>query len=192
MNRSPAFLAYVIGPTNSGKSTLMDLANKDPRIGTIEVGKYMRAKYPPSYFKGQGNPKHTADEAWQVYEDQLAAHEAAGKILILADGQPRDTKQAHQVLADTRHEDSRVFIHMWAPTEVLLERAHRRDGADPERLALSTARLVSDMPAVYNVLSILLGAGKIAPIVHVDTSQAAYRAESLLNNLYTTAEHHVD
>ena len=191
MNTKP-FIAYIIGPTNAGKTTLLDLAAKRPDVGVVEVGKYMRAKYPPSHFKGQNNPAHTAVEAWQVYCDQLKANEDAGKILILVDGQPRDTKQTIDILNDRDRQDRRVFVHMWAPTEVLAMRSQNRDGGDPEKLALNTARLVSDMPSNYNVLSRLLGAGRLAPLVHVDTSLDEYTPEKLLNSLYTTAEHHVD
>jgi len=174
-------LIYLLGPTNAGKSTFIEYAGTQDCVGTIEVGKYMRAKYPPSHFAGEGNPAHTAVEAWKVYEDMLAKHIADNKRLIIADGQPRDAKQTEAILGDGRSWSHRVFVHLWAPLDVLTARAHARDGHDPEKLALTKGRLINDMSAVYTVLSMVLSGGHVC--LHEDTSKPEYSAPELLDRI---------
>jgi cytidylate kinase len=147
------FIVYVIGATNAGKSTLMDAVKNDVTQGTVEVGKMMRAKYPPEHFAGQSNPAHTAVEAWQMYLDGIAQAEAAGKQAVWVDGQPRDMAQLAKVTATS---DPRLFVHLWAPAEIREERARTRDAQDPAKLALSLTRLNGDLPALYNILTTLL------------------------------------
>ena len=162
-------LVFVIGPTNAGKSTLIEAAKLRPGYACVEVGKAMRAKYPPEYFKGQGAPKHTAVEAWNIMLDGVHAAESAGKAWCLIDGQPRDIQQCLDALALPF---DKKFLHLWAPKETLIDRVHRRDVADPERLKLSLARVDSDAAPLYEVTSMLQAAG--ASIVFFDTSRVSY------------------
>lgn len=183
-------LTFVIGPTNAGKGTLLALAGKLPHVGLVEVGKMMRAKYldpasphyDPDHFKGQGAPKHTAVEAWQMMLDGIAAAEAAKKDVVLIDGQPRDVEQARRCAFELELYEKR-FIALHASHEIRLRRAIRRDGGDlttmildelekghepdphdsflPPPLRLSLARMTSDYKAVYHVLSELSLCGRI-------------------------------
>lgn len=175
MNFDP-ILVYVIGPTNAGKSTFLAHVGKFKHVGLVEVGKMMRAKYPPSHFAGQSNPAHTAAEAWQMYLDGVEAHKAAGKSGIYIDGQPRDTKQTLELLRVPYR--NRVFLHLWAPLEVRQARAEARDKDDPAKLELSRQRLVNDDPQVYNVVS-RLEASHSERVVHVDTSAPDLDWESI-------------
>jgi predicted kinase len=174
-------IVYVIGATNAGKSTLMDAVRQDTTQGTIEVGKLMRAKYPPEHFAGQSNPAHTAAEAWQMYLDGLAAAEAAGKQAVWCDGQPRDMKQLLEV---TSASTQRIFVHLWAPAEIREERARARDAADPAKLALSLERLNGDLPALYNILTTLLLLDEI--VVNVRSYQG-FDAPQLVQAVRTMA-----
>lgn len=170
----PPFLVYVIGCTNVGKSTLLNYAAAQPGVGLVEVGKMMRAKYPPEHFQGQSNPTHTAAEAWQMYLDGVARHTAAGAQLILIDGQPRDRTQTLELLA-TRGV-RRMFLHLWAPEEVRRGRAELRDAGRPDLLELSRRRMLNDPPQVYDVLSRLHASTEI---VHtVDTSDVRYSVDA--------------
>lgn len=163
---APAFLLYLLGCTNAGKTTFIDAAPAD--WGRVEVGKQMRAKYPPSHFAGQSNPAHTALEAWAMYEDGIAAAERNGATIILIDGQPRDARQCEAILKDDRHSGRRMFLHLWAPPGVLAMRARARDGGDSEKMALTTARLVNDIPPIYNILCRLQSRGEL--VIVRDTS----------------------
>ena len=49
---------YGIGPTNAGKSTFLRATQRgNPAVGLIEVGKILRAKYPPPTPEHLG-PRH--------------------------------------------------------------------------------------------------------------------------------------
>lgn len=166
-------ICYVVGPTNAGKTTFLNFVSKRAGVGLVEIGKMMRAKYPPEHFAGQAAPAHTATEAWQMFLDKIDEHEAAGKVIAFADGQPRDTTQTLAVLA---RPDSRVFLHLWAPSDVRTARAIHRDRDDPMKLELSMQRIISDDPACYNVLSRL--ACRDECILHYDTSSPDYSLEA--------------
>ncbi len=180
-------MVYVIGPTNAGKTTLMNMCVLDPRITTIEVGKMMRAKYPPEHFQGQNNPAHTAVEAWQMYLDGVQeGHNNPQCRMIVCDGQPRDSKQTEAVLADKAH--FKLFLHLWAPDNVRAERAEKRDFGSPALLELSRARLVNDIPANYNVLVRLLNAQE--KVWSVDTNHPDYSAQEMLKTLLAQSHNH--
>lgn len=180
-------MVYVIGPTNAGKTTLLNLCVLDTRITTVEVGKMMRAKYPPSHFQGQSNPKHTADEAWQMYLDGVQRGIDNSECrLIICDGQPRDVKQTEDIVADTRFH--KLFVHLWAPDHVREARAEARDFDSPEALALSKARLVNDIPSNYGVIVRLLNAQEA--VWSFDTSSPKYSTLTLFDELMDYAQYH--
>ena len=171
-------LVFVIGPTNAGKTTLMDAGRKNPYVGLVEVGKMMRQKYPPEHFKGQANPKHTAVEAWQMFLDGIAAAEAANREIVLVDGQPRDDEQC---TASMLMRQPKAYVNLWASVETREARAKARDGADPAKLALSMARLHGDLPKLYDVMSRVQANGFT---VHaVNTEAPGYDANNLLLRL---------
>lgn len=181
----PPILVCFIGPTNAGKTSLFDTvhAMKVKCVHTIEVGKFMRAKYPASYFKGQSNPKHTAEEAWNMFTDGLAkAHEDPECLLVFADGQPRDIQQFNDI---TRMQLQKIIVHLWAPEEERRRRAVERDGSDPKKLALSLARMIGDVPSLYDILSRALNHGY--DVRSYDTSHPRYSASEVINSLVAYA-----
>jgi adenylate kinase family enzyme len=154
-------LVFVMGATNAGKSTFMTKMGSDyPHVvGLVEVGKLMRAKYPPDHFKGQAAPAHTAMEAWSMMTVAIEQHINNGKRLIFVDGQPRDMLQAAGVLDkyydDTEHWSSVKFLHLWAHKDRRIERAKKRDAGDEAKLQLSLQRMDNDPPQLYEVLSLV-------------------------------------
>jgi len=179
-------LFFVIGATNAGKSTLLEAAKKQygDTLALVEVGKALRAKYPPSYFKGQQNPKHTAVEAWKLMVDGVDAAAAANSRaqIILVDGQPRDIQQTHDVINQYLFNNPLFragVLHLYAPIEVRQERAQKRDGDNAERLALSMARIHNDMAPLYDVMS-LIHADAGYKLFTFDTSQKDYKTEEAL------------
>lgn len=154
-------LVFVMGATNSGKTTFLEKMAKDyPNpVGLVEVGKMMRAKYPPEHFAGQAAPKHTAIEAWSMMTVAVEHCIDGRKRLILIDGQPRDMEQAIGVLdkyySDTDNLSSVKFLHMWALPDIRIARATNRDGHDVEKLALSIARMHNDPLQLFEILSFL-------------------------------------
>jgi hypothetical protein len=183
MKRTP-ILIYVIGATNAGKSTLMDAVRQDVTMGTIEVGKMMRAKYPPEHFAGQSNPKHTANEAWQMYLDGIAAQQ--DKTAIWCDGQPRDMVQLDAILCQSKVTHPRFFVHLWCLTSVRERRAEKRDGQDPAKLALSMGRMQGDLPSLYEIISRLLLMDE--NLLTVGTSIPGYDPVQLVSMMRTQVE----
>lgn len=184
MTAHHAFLVHVTGVTNAGKSTF--LAAAPAPWGRVEIGKLMRAKYPPSHFKGQSNPTHTAAEAWQMYLTGIAECEDRGCQIILIDGQPRDHKQLDAVLASRRHTRFlRMFLHLWAPAEILAARAQARDGADEEKLALTRQRLVNDAQPNYSILCRVLAAGEM--VRAFDTSAKSWHVKEAVATIENVA-----
>lgn len=158
-------IIFVMGPTCAGKSTFLQLAaSAVPEIGLVEVGKALRAKYPPEHFAGQCNPSHTAGEAWDLCKSMAQAHlDDPKKLVVLVDGQPRD-----------RDHVAKIYSHFVAPGKVkvrfilidasLEERERRarasRTGDDLEKLALP--RLRNDMMSHYEVIvEIIKHGGKV-------------------------------
>lgn len=187
MSYTLPLLVYVIGPTNAGKTTLMDLCLLNDSIVLVEVGKWLRAKYPPSHFQGQSNPKHTADEAWALYTEGLRNGIANQKCkIIVCDGQPRDIKQTEDVIAESRFH--KLFVHLWAPDDVREKRAEARDFDSPEALALSKARLINDIPSNYGVLVRLLNAKQT--LWSFDTSSPDYTPRKLIDTLVSHSYYH--
>lgn len=164
---------FVIGATNAGKTTLMDTvkAQAHPEHATIEIGRRMRAKYPPEHFQGQSNPKHTAEEAWAWFVEEATAHQKMGKRFVWVDGQPRDLPQA-----DAIHfggwDNGGCYLHLYCREEVRRRRAQERD-TDPEKLALSLARMRGDLPALYEILCHLSTNQKTVLSVNTERNDAA-------------------
>lgn len=165
-------LVFVIGPTNAGKGTFLEAAQrmKPDRVGLVEVGKLFRAKYldpnspsyDPDHFKGQAAPKHTAVEAWQMMLDGIRDRCAEHKDIIIIDGQPRDIEQCERI--HQKYEIgvppnlgwNVVYAHIYAPEGLRWERAMERDASDPAKLALSKARLQGDAVGLYEVMTRLI------------------------------------
>lgn len=165
-------LFFVLGPTNVGKSTLLDHAGKIPGVGLVEVGKLMRAKYldpasphyAPDYFKGSAAPTHTATEAWKMMQTGIEDAIDVKSHTIFIDGQPRDIDQVDGVFTDYEciaDKYNVIYVNLFAKLETRVERANARD-KDPAKLSLSMQRMEGDCIKIYEVLTrILLRNGKI-------------------------------
>lgn len=160
---------YVMGPTNAGKSTLLDAIRSDPRYSLVEVGKMMRAKYPPEYFRGLGASAHTHTEVVQMCLDGMFAAQQGGARAVFVDGQPRDLEQT-KILRSLNNR--RTFLVLWAPEDVRTGRAQKRDGNDPSKLELSLKRMRGDCVTLFDVVSHLLMHDE--HVVVMDTTESFY------------------
>ncbi len=177
-------LIFVMGVTNTGKSTIMETMRgyEHAGVGLIEVGKMMRAKYPPEYFKGSGAPQHTQAEAWGMMNDGIKAHVDAGRKVALIDGQPRNWEQMQWALSMP---NPKSFIHLWAPPQTRLERAHKRDSTDVAKLKLTLDRLHDDVLKLYDIIAFLhLRGERVETIDTTSTHYAPFPAmKSIINHL---------
>jgi hypothetical protein len=162
-------IIFVMGPTCAGKSTFLDAARdfyEPGDVGFVEVGKMMRAKYPPSYFAGMAAPKHTAHEAWEMCEGKIDDHRSAGKRIVFVDGQPRDEDQARN--ACTFYPKAKF---VWLNCPLALRETRGSITRDPEEYAtLTKPRLTNDMIQGYETLWILTIMGRASDIYCIDTS----------------------
>jgi energy-coupling factor transporter ATP-binding protein EcfA2 len=147
-------LIFVMGPTCSGKSTLLQIASQmSPSVGLVEVGKMLRAKYPPSHFAGQCNPAHTAGEAWDLCRSEVDRLTEGRKGIILVDGQPRDRHHVEKIYEHFVRKGKYKVRFILVDAE-LAERERRarasRSGEDLETLAIP--RLTNDMISNYTVM----------------------------------------
>jgi hypothetical protein len=150
-------VVFMMGATNAGKSTALQALSEMGwgDIGLVEVGKLLRAKYGEAYFKGQAAPSHTQTEAWQLLIDGIQEHARNNVKFVVCDGQPRSFDQVYNSL---KLPNERIYINLYAPADVREARARARDSANPEKLALSLARLHGDIPMLYEINSILMAA----------------------------------
>jgi len=178
-----ANIVHVMGPTCAGKSTIIGLmASVDTsNVGTVEVGKMLREKYGADYFKGQAAPEHTQAEAWSMYLSGVSAHLAAGKKLILVDGQPRELSQVKEALRPDLWEDHVVeFLLIHASHEVRTKRA--MEGREGASLDLALKRLDNDYKNCYVVMVELLKDRK--RILVLDTSDYTHGELETLSRLF--------
>jgi len=156
MKQKKSFLFFVMGGTNVGKSTFLETVKKHYPSEThlVEVGKILRAKYPPSHFQGQGNPAHTQNEAIELCFSGIRDGEAKGARFIFVDGQPRDAGQAKEIMAfsDCSISRERAVIELVCPRKIREARATARDVDCPEKLRLALDRLDRDILAIHEVL----------------------------------------
>ena len=152
-------LFFIMGPTCAGKSAFLSaVQERYSSVGLVEIGKLLRAKYPPAYFKGQDAPAHTANEAWDLLLAGVAECGKRAVSAVLIDGQPRDLPHVEMVCKTyTRQPELYIcrFVHLFASREICEERAARRDAGDPEKLQLSRERMVNDRARLYEVLHML-------------------------------------
>lgn len=153
-------LIFCLGPTGVGKSTLVEYAATQTNCGCIQVGKLLRAKYPPEHFqvgdrREHGNPRNTKEEAWQLLLDGTQELSLDRKWFAWIDGQPRDVEQVERVHAELG-DYNKVFLNLHAPREVRWDRLKDTHGDDRGSLALAEGRLDGDVIALYDVISKLL------------------------------------
>lgn len=176
---------FLLGMTNAGKSTFIEGLKPYQHIGAVEVGKLLRAKYPPSYFEGSMAPAKTAVEAMAMCQAGITEAAATGRKFCIVDGQPRDIPQAKMLPAAY---PSAWYWCLHAPRAVRLARAVNRDPGTipPEirqriidgklspaeldealkgspKLELSIRRMTSDYSGTFEVLA-ALGEQRVHPV----------------------------
>lgn len=180
--KEPTFLCFVLGATCVGKSTFLNKI-KDwlgDQCHLIEVGKALRAKYPPEYFEGQGSPAKTQAEAIKLVRQGISAGEEAGVRLIIVDGQPRDLEQSDvlqspEICHPQRH---RFAIELVCPRKERIARAHGRD-IDGAKLQLALERMDADVWKLHEVVLSITA----FPVFRVDTREVDGANVKIMNRL---------
>jgi hypothetical protein len=135
---------YILGVTCTGKDYLMDFIEaQDSTIGSVRVGKILRERYPPDYFKGSGSPEHTEKEALEIFESEI--QRLSDKRIVLISGQPRRLSQIKHTIE--KYPGDLVWLH--ASDDVISQRISNRSLADQE---LALQRIKNDKIDLYSVL----------------------------------------
>lgn len=168
---SDKFVIMVTGPTCSGKTTALDLALKNPnnRAMGCFIGREMRKRHPPEYFKGLMASPDTEPEVraifLSVYEDFLQSDSE----FLLCDGIPRLESQVdflRSVFAGdtksvqwTSHWNEKgpsvphvALIRFNPSDDTRRERMRQRGGTEAEQ-ALSESRFSKDVEMLQVVYS---------------------------------------
>lgn len=183
-------MACIMGETCAGKSSFLEWAKTKSglgeRIGLVEVGKTLRAKYPPDHFAGRAAPTHTEPEAWNIFVDGVMGHIKDEAIdLILVDGQPRGARQASDI-ARMLGVDRVRFVVLWCSDERdVPQRAAIRFRDDPAGGALAEQRRINDPPDVLRTVCRLLEIGATVEAVDTSRDPQQFRTKllhDLLNN----------
>ncbi len=166
-----------MGPTGAGKSTLLRaMAYGYPQVvGTVEIGKFLRDKYGPAYFKGQAAPEHTQAEAWAVYVEQCELAMADGKKVILVDGQPRDISQALGCVDHDWPNEFNVdkrFVWINAAEDLRKARLIERTKGDRDDYELAMQRMTNDYRNAYLVFVELLRMNQRMDLIDTDAHPA--------------------
>lgn len=146
-------IVAIMGVTNAGKSTLMDEVDQIPTIGKIEVGKELRRRHPPEYFKGKAAMEETEREVWDIFSEQFQNALDAKCRAVCVDGQPRMVRQVQEMY--DRYGRFSVLL-LDAPRDILKERARQRDEGDAGLVDLSMQRLINDYEQLLSVFGHML------------------------------------
>ena len=182
---------FVIGVTCSGKTTLMNVASQTSsnfanNFGQIRIGEVLRAKHPPEYFKGQGAPEHSEEEALQIYSNGL--QRTTLFPIVLVDGQPRKLSQVDTIVQGALNANRRpMALVLCTPEKEIRRRASARSGNDPKELLLALNRIEHDAYSLYNVLTYLHVHEPSLAIKYVDSTDRS-TFPGILSNLLTLHE----
>ena len=139
----------IMGLTNSGKSTLIKELSNYPESHAVMVGKIMRERHPPEFFKGRAELPETEPEVMEILHNGILEGYRKRAQHIFVDGQPRNLSQLDYFRC-TWAPDMVTYITLWAPRKEREARAAKRD-KDPAALALSLARMDSELQNFIDV-----------------------------------------
>lgn len=165
----------IIGISGCGKSTFINetVAQYPDEFGAIQVGKEMRKRYPPEFFKNRGAMEETEDVVFQIFEEQYNNNK--GKKIVLVDGQPRMPSQVDKLVSLFL-----TFRVMVLNTEhsVLQCRAESRS-ADKKEHAFHINRIMNDYQDLYSVLAAIACSPVTIPVIGFNTKQLMWREDAV-------------
>lgn len=147
-------IVFIIGSTNSGKTTLIKKLCEDTCFNPVMIGQELRKLYPPSFFEGQAAPSKTDNLAFDIMRKKIMESLDNNQIPLI-DGQPRNNVQYELCKEYFENHDCR-FINLWASREQRIVRSKNRDKNNEEKLKLSIARIDNDSIILYDIISRLL------------------------------------
>lgn len=183
-----AVIFAIMGCSCSGKSTFIEevknvINSSSPafKMGTVEVGKMLRAKYPPSHFQGQAAPAHTQEEAWALCLESIKELLEKNVKVIFVDGQPRSIDQIFRMAKLPEQLDVCVrYVSLYTDPLTRMQRGIYRDSLNRHAMYLTMQRFHNDPPAQYEIIMNLLAAGTVVRVVDTTFQPAHQTLEILL------------
>jgi hypothetical protein len=176
-------LIFFLGPTNVGKTTLIEYCIKEYKAHGVFVGRILRQKYGEDFFKGQAAPEHTKIESLEIMSNGINEGINLNKELILVDGQPRSDDQLNYIIInylDHQLKDLEVnFLLLHCSDSIRKRRMEDRD-TEPEKRKLAEQRFYGDLPQVYKLTHDLITFGCRNIIYPIDSENSFYEFDCWL------------
>jgi len=151
-----------MGITCVGKDELVEYAVKfHSNVGAIQVGKEMRKRHPPEYFKGLGALDETEPETWEIFQEQLAL--CSGKDHIFVTGMPRLKGQVAKFFNMFEIEKCRFWL-LHCEDEIIVLRLESRFKDEPDWGVLARRRMQNDKIQLYQVINEILLCSRITTL----------------------------
>jgi hypothetical protein len=149
----------LMGVTCVGKDYFIERACEQfPHLfGKVQVGKELRKRHSPEYFKGLGCATACYQEALDILKEQYEVSRMVGHKYVLVSGQPRERSQVQPVI-DILGSN---FMAIWlsADENVIMNRLKDRFKDDPASEELALQRLKNDRVQLYDSFFELLHRG---------------------------------
>lgn len=173
MSVKPTDLLFVMGPTNVGKSFIVEHAADQYSGHKVMVGKILREKYNPDFFKGEQAPEHTSKESLRLMIDGIQEGIDDKKPLIVVDGQPREFCQLEKIFnlyieGELKESVDVYFLLLHCSEDIRKSRLEQRD-MDEKELQLSKDRFSKDIDQLQSLFYEILRRGYGHRIFPIDT-----------------------
>jgi adenylate kinase family enzyme len=132
-----------MGPTNSGKSTLINYAMEKYNAYGIFGGKILRERYGEDAFKGKQAADICREDAMKIMIDETNTGFKHHKLVML-DGQPREICQVDLIENKFYKKYRIIFLYLKCNDEVRMSRMEARD-ISKEKKKLSMLRFHNDV-----------------------------------------------
>lgn len=189
---------HILGVTCVGKDSLIEfLAQKFPNdIGTIQVGKEFRKRYPPEFFKGLGAMQSTEDEAYKIYCEER--EKCRDKKHIFVSSQPRLITQVSRI-EESEPGTKRLYIFIRCSEEEINRRINERFPLDDLEITsseyhkalnsrhLASDRVINDRIQNYDVLLELIA--REAEIIVLESCPVESLAECVMSHVSFMENH---
>ena len=165
---------FVIGPTGSGKTFIINHAVKKHDAYPVLVGKILREKYKTQEFQGKGCPEHLVEEACNLMIAGVQDGINKDKGLIIVDGMPRHPRQCDMIFREFFSNDGLFtkncepnFLYLNCDNNIRSTRLTERDSKNVNDKELSDARFLKDIEDLKSVIFDLTINKKVAHKIHI-------------------------
>ena len=147
----------IVGPTGSGKSTVVSaMAETNPLVYPIQIGRELRSRHPEETFDGVGACERMREEKWRIWDALIS--KAPKDAIVVVDGMPRAPAEMDEYVKRNIVLDTVVMLD--APLEVRRQRVAKRKGGSSKAYEnlLFESRSLADYTMSYQGLAAYMAA----------------------------------